>query len=128
MIPAIPKWLVVKTLSLLMMSNLTTRQLENLVVAGVEALHLMGRVIEVTSKINNKVKLKLSVLRYLELTNFDTQYNYLECNTVITNGVDMIIPKQDISDIIISFYDINEKLITISNDFQIVLYFVLLTK
>ena len=71
MIPAIPKWLVVKTLSLLMMSNLTTRQLENLVVAGVEALHLMGRVIEVTSKINNKVKLKLSVLRYLELTNFD---------------------------------------------------------
>ena len=62
MIRAIPKWLAVKMPSLLMMSSLTTRLVENLVVVGAGVLHIMERVmgldrIEETSKIKIKVKL-----------------------------------------------------------------------
>jgi len=50
-------------------------------------------------------------------------YNYLECNTLETEGVTMIIPKTDNSVLNISIYDVNEKLIDNCPYYQVWLYF-----
>jgi hypothetical protein len=72
-----------------------------------------------TNTTNGLILANLNVVK----NNFDTKYNYLECNTLETNGVDILIPKIENSNLIISLYDMSENLIALNNDFQIVLYF-----
>jgi hypothetical protein len=72
-----------------------------------------------TSKISNGLNLgSISVKR----DNF-TQTNYLEGNTLDTDGFTMIIPKTDNSFLTLSLYDINENLLTKIPNFNIWLYF-----
>lgn len=55
---------------------------------------------------------------------FKTGYYYLECNTLDTDGFTMIIPKVDNSTLTLSFYDLNETLITSNIPvYQVWLYF-----
>ena len=73
-----------------------------------------------TSRISNGFNIG-NILVKKEL--FRTGYNYLECNTLDTDGFTMIIPKIDNSIFNISIYDINEKLLTSCPFYQVWLYF-----
>jgi hypothetical protein len=52
-----------------------------------------------------------------------TGYNYLECNTLDTDGFTMFIPKTDSSILNISIYDVNENLLSNCPYYQVWLYF-----
>ena len=73
-----------------------------------------------TSKITNGLNLGNIVTKreVLSLTN-----NYLEGNTMETEGVTMIIPKTDTSILTLYIYDLNENLLTTIPNYNIWLYF-----
>ena len=72
-----------------------------------------------TSKITNGFNLG-SIL--VKRDNY-TQTNYLEGNTLDTDGFTMIIPNVDNSILTLSIYDANETLLTILPNYNIWLYF-----
>lgn len=72
-----------------------------------------------TSKITNGLNLG-SIL--VKRDNY-TKTNYLEGNTLDTDGFTMIIPTTDTSILTLSIYDVNEKLLTILPNYNIWLYF-----
>ena len=65
------------------------------------------------------------ILGSLNLTklNFDTYNPYFFCDTSDSVGTSIIIPKEEISQLNIYFYDISENLITTPINFQVYLYF-----
>ena len=73
-----------------------------------------------TSKITNGLNIG-DILVKKELIR--TGYNYLECNTLTSDGFTMFIPKTDNSVFNISIYDVNENLLTNCPYYQVWLYF-----
>ena len=74
-----------------------------------------------TSRVSNGFNIG-TILVKKEL--FRTGYKYLECNTLDTDGFTMIIPKEDNSNLTLSFYDNTETLITANIPvYQVWLYF-----
>lgn len=73
-----------------------------------------------TSRVSNGFNIG-NILVKKEL--FRTGFNYLECDTLDTDGFTMIIPKTDNSILNLSIYDINENLLTSCPFYQVWLYF-----
>jgi hypothetical protein len=74
-----------------------------------------------TSRVSNGFNVG-SILIKKEL--FTPGYKYLDCNTLDTEGFTMLIPKEDNSNLTLSFYDNSETLITANiPQYQVWLYF-----